>query len=311
MKQTNPHNTIGKGQNNRAVNGGADDYFTTSYVADLCVESLMKVVTDKRRPISKQRQHTFVEPSAGAGAFIKSLASNDIATALPTRVVALDINPAEPEIVTDAVRAPIIKGDWMDDAMAQHIPEGAVVFGNPPFGFAASTAIRFFNKAAERNAAVIAFIVPRSFRKVSIQSRLDEYYHLADQFNTPRNAFVMPDGTPYDVPCVWQVWARRKDRRDPPRNLTTDLFTIVRRTSHPDFAVRRVGGKAGQVLDGLAHSASTTYFIKAGEGINPIELRKRFAAIDRSVVDNTAGVRSISIPELTNAVLEVINNDSI
>lgn len=47
-----------------------------------------------------------------------------------------------------------------------------IVIGNPPFGFKASLAVKFFNKAASF-ADYIAFILPASFMKDSVKNQLD------------------------------------------------------------------------------------------------------------------------------------------
>jgi hypothetical protein len=53
---------------------------------------------------------------------------------------------------------------------------------NPPFGRNNSLSIPFFNRAA-RYADVIAFIVPRSWRKWSVLNRLDDSFELIDDWN--------------------------------------------------------------------------------------------------------------------------------
>lgn len=57
----------------------------------------------------------------------------------------------------------IVKLDFFDFELPYD--DRVVVVGNPPFGRNSSLAIRFFNKAA-CGAEIIAFIVPRSFKKV-------------------------------------------------------------------------------------------------------------------------------------------------
>ena len=52
-----------------------------------------------------------------------------------------------------------------------------LVVGNPPFGKISSIAIKFFNKSAEY-ADCIAFIIPRTFKRVSVQNKLNLNFHL-------------------------------------------------------------------------------------------------------------------------------------
>lgn len=91
-----------------------------------------------------------VEPSAGNGAF-SNLISN---------CTALDIEPENEKI---------IKQDFFTFIPKQ---SNVLVIGNPPFGEQSTLAIKFFNHAAEF-ASTIAFILPKSFRKVSVQNKLN------------------------------------------------------------------------------------------------------------------------------------------
>jgi len=184
------------------------------------------------------------------------------------------------------------------------VPDNAVVIGNPPFGFAAKEAISFFNHAA-RSARVIAFIVPKTFKKQSVQRKLNAQFHLEFELDLDDNSFTV-DGIDRSVPSCFQIW-RRKKRSRVITELTIDNpwfeFTTPARA---DFSVRRVGGQAGRVLEGTDYSLSSTYFIKSK--INERELRRAFYAIDLAVVDHTAGVRSISKRELVALVGEQLSN---
>jgi len=277
------HNTIGKGKKQRAVNGGNDDYYTKDHVAESCVASLFAMISDKRRRITSRK---FIEPSAGNGAFVRALASQGATT---PSILCYDIQPRNDVIV---------KADWFDVT----IPEGSIVVGNPPFGFAASLAVQFFNHAANQNAKVIAFIVPRSFQKQSVQKRLHRNYHLQQEKILHPESFVMPDGTGKAVPCVWQIWIRKAQPRKAIRKIENVWFDFVDQR-HADFAVRRVGGRAGQVLQGRNHTASSTYFIRAYDRSRIKELRDAIGALDFSgYIDQTVGVRSLSKQELLAAL---------
>ena len=99
-----------------------------------------------------------IEPSAGAGAFLDHL---------PTTALAYDLAPEDPRVQCQ---------DFLD--LNRDTP--AIVIGNPPFGKASRLAVKFFNHAA-RFASHIAFIVPRTFEKASIQNRLDRSFRLIGQ----------------------------------------------------------------------------------------------------------------------------------
>jgi hypothetical protein len=270
-------NTIGKGSAHRAVNGGDDCYFTPPAVADALVAAARRFAPEGAR---------WVEPSAGAGVFLSAARRAGIRAP-----VGYDLTPR-----TKSVR----RADWFTVTPTR----GAVVFGNPPFGFAASMALRFFQHAATHNASVIAFVLPASFAKASIQRKLHPGYRLAWK-RLEAVEFEFPDGGTKRVPCVLQVWQRLpegKTRRLPREDSGRDLFAFVA----PEFAnvaVRRVGGRAGQVLPEVAGSLSTTYFLRVERDDVMAALR---AADLASVREHTAGVRSVSKGELIAAVRKAL-----
>ena len=49
--------------------------------------------------------------------------------------------------------------------------------GNPPFGKFSSLVIKFFNHSDEWS-DVIAFIISKTFRKISVQNKLNKYFKL-------------------------------------------------------------------------------------------------------------------------------------
>jgi hypothetical protein len=252
----------------RYIKGGQDEYYTSDAVAS----NLVHITLNE---LSTEEFLFFVEPSAGAGAF---------SLRLPDPKVAFDINPQVDSIV---------ELDFLADDFDEFIPEDMTIvsIGNPPFGFACNKAIQFFNRCAEFS-NYIAFIVPRTFKKISVQNRLHKNFHLAKEFTVPKYAFVV-DGKPYDVPCVFQIWERKENLR-PIKTGNLAKYLVITTPDKADFAMRRVGGKAGQVLTGLDHSISSTYFFK--EVIKGTkDLLKNATFEDR---DNTAGVRSISQLEI-------------
>jgi len=72
-------------------------------------------------------------------------------------------------------RAGIIKMDFLKFKPKEN--KKYLIIGNPPFGRSSSIAIKFFNKAALFSDC-IAFILPRTFKRVSIQNRLDLNFSL-------------------------------------------------------------------------------------------------------------------------------------
>jgi hypothetical protein len=136
-----------------------------------------------------------LEPSAGSGVFLSLLP--------PEKRVGIDLEPAHPEVV---------KQDFF--TYEPPIGKAVCVVGNPPFGKNSSLAVNFFNHAS-LFADTIAFIFPRTFRKRSVQNRLDLNFHLDTEILLEKNSFHTPDGQLYDVPCVFQVWKKKPEKRKP------------------------------------------------------------------------------------------------
>lgn len=276
---TNHHNTFGKGFSERGVNGGADEYFTTPEVAMNCMAVLLTHV--KQHKLSRR---LFIEPSAGAGVWLDTLPDQ-------FKRAAYDINPQDTRIEQQNFYGVVV-------------PKGCVVFGNPPFGFAAAEAVRFFNHAAS-GAQLIAFIVPRSFKKQSVQARLSDDFHLLECVDLPAYSFEV-NGVSHDVPCCFQIWYRTGKKREIKKTEIRNPWFDFVGPGAADVAVRRVGGQAGRLLSGTDHSVSSTYFLRSKVPLKV--LRAALDSIDLTIVDQTAGVRSISKRELVALVSEVLGN---
>lgn len=263
-----------------------DQFYTRPDLADAYVAGLL----DRWRDPSV----LFVEPSAGTGAFLKPLMDAG------RNVCAFDIEPKAPGIhqadflATEGV-------DWnLTCLVVDH--SAVVVVGNPPFGKNACTAVKFFNKAAV-HADEIAFIVPRTFRKRSLQKRLHAKFHLSDDSDVEPDAFVR-FGEPHDVPCAWQVWTRRTDDRIMPCPPPVDHLIDYTTPLAADFAMRRVGFYAGRVVTEniLSLSETTHYFMRElAHGV--IDALRRVNWID--LARQTAGVRSLSKTEIAFKLDEV------
>ena len=102
-----------------------------------------------------------LEPSAGDGAFFDYLPKS--------KRLGIDLEPASPDI-------------RREDFFNFNAQEGKSYFvvGNPPFGKNSSLAKSFFNRAAGF-ADKIAFVLPRTFRKLSIINNLDKNFCLTSE----------------------------------------------------------------------------------------------------------------------------------
>lgn len=222
-----------------------------------------------------------IEPSAGAGAF-----SGQIPGCL-----ALDIRPEA---------AGIREQNWLDFEETRVAGRRVLVIGNPPFGQQNNLAVAFMNHAA-RFADVVAFVLPISFKKASVQARLDPHLHLARELAIPSASFTV-GGRSYAVGVVFQVWEWRPESRlGPERRLVSPHFRFVDR-AEADLRIGRVGGNAGRASRDLTGSAQSNYFVKVDRDVEVEE----FAALVNGLTFPSSmfgvGPRTISKDELVREI---------
>lgn len=257
-----------------------DQFYTIPTIARQCIAF-------SEDQLAHHKFDTVLEPSAGTGAFSSQLGE---------ACLALDIAPRGPRIT---------QADFLHWA-PPHDLGSTVTIGNPPFGRVARKAIMFFNKAATF-ADAIAFIVPRSFRKDSIQRQLDRRFHFVNELVLPEEAFVF-EGASYSVPSCFQVWERRAELRPVSRKATTHAAFTFCTPEEADFALQRVGANAGRIKSvSEAGSKNSHYFLRANS--NPCLLRAQFELIDFDTVRrNTAGCPSISKSEIVHLFSKILRH---
>lgn len=228
-----------------------------------------------------------IEPSAGTGNFVKQFPLN-------IKSFSYDISPEDENIE---------KVDWFKvDKNIFNNYHSILVCGNPPFGQQNTLAIEFFNESA-KFCNTIAFILPLSFKKDSIQNRLDLNFHLVNELILNNCEFLLKDEEAIKVPCVFQVWQRQKTERKKHRlKTTTTLFDFVDK-SEADFRVQRVGGNAGKASFDLDKSLSSNYFIKNKSSFSDEELVNIINELKFPTIEFTVGPKSLSKGELI-AILE-------
>lgn len=167
-----------------------DQFYTKDEVALKLCEIIKAKLKDKLE------FYTFLEPSAGGGAFIKALNKSFE----NNEIIALDLEPKAQNIK---------QCDFFSYyTNAQKI----FTIGNPPFGKRADLAIRFFNHASVFS-DYIAFIVPLQFEKWSVQKNLNKAFSLIYSQNLEPNSFVF-NGKDYALRCCFQIWTRLKTNTD-------------------------------------------------------------------------------------------------
>ena len=210
-----------------------------------------------------------IEPSAGNGSFSKQIKN----------ITAFHIMPEDNSI------------EKMDFFCFNSDKGNILTIGNPPFGRNASMAIKFFNHAAEYS-KTISFIVPLSFRKESIQKKLNPYFVLLKDIDIPADSFTCM-GKDYPVPCCFQIWERTETERTYIKEPNVDFDFC--KADEADLAIRRVGGKSGYVTEDVNFvSPSSFYYIKCK---NAKKVKKILSMI-KWKFNNTVGPRSISHKEI-------------
>jgi len=262
-----------------------DQFYTQPLIAELCMAFLTRCLRTHRT------RYIFMEPSAGDGSFYKLLPKD--------RRLGIDLDPKTPGLVK------------LDFFHFKYVgTRRVIVVGNPPFGKNSSMAVKFFNHAAWLpEVDFIAFIVPKTFRKVSIQNRLSMDFHLIGELDLPDESFLK-DGKPYKVPCVFQVWKRLSTPRKPTVvDLNNDWFDFVNKNDNPNIAVRRVGWKAGMPFSPVGCKEHSFYFLRVKYGINIVNFGAHLIELHHkgcfnTVVSNTAGPRSLSKGEFLEILRE-------
>lgn len=167
-----------------AKNNKLDKFYTQGEVAQKCYEFLTSKLPEVKDKI-------FLEPSAGAGAFLPFL----------NKYVALDILPENNDNIQQ-----------QDFLQYDSDYKNFITIGNPPFGSRSKLATDFFNHAAKFS-DVIAFIVPVSFMKWSVQKNLNSNFKLIDYFYLDLESFTA-DGKPFGVRTVFQIWIKNNSVYD-------------------------------------------------------------------------------------------------
>lgn len=260
-----------------------DQYYTKQGVAKRCVEKVLEVI-----PGAAEFQ--WIEPSAGNGVFLKCLPD-------AFDKIGIDVEPKSPVI---------LQGNFLD--WSPTTEKQRIFFGNPPFGRQSSTAKAFIKHTAEY-ADCIAFILPRSFVKPSMNRVFPTRFHCSFTEDIEKNAFEV-NGQDYDVPCVFQIWQKKEEARLLMTAVKEEGFTYVKHGEMFHIAFKRVGGLAGKCYPFTATAAADYnkqcfYFLRLEEAYIP-HLKTVMEAMNKHVFPtNTVGPRSLSKTE-ANEVLNAI-----
>ena len=265
-------------------NEGLDKFYTIDSVVDTCIFTITT-------QYDWNTWDLVIEPSAGKGSFFHKIpVSID-------KKIGLDIQPEHVDI---------IEKDFFDYEAGETTGK-ILVIGNPPFGRNSSIAVKFFNHASKW-CDTIAFIIPRTFRRESIQNRLNLNFHLVldDEIQTKPCGFTPP----MMVKCCFQVWKKRDYKREIVKLDTShddwEFLSLGANDDknqptpplNADFVIRAYGGKCGEIktdnMDNLR--PKSWHWIKCNN--NKDELIDTFFKLDYSNCSNTARQNSLGRGEL-------------
>lgn len=271
---------VGKVTNNgNTRTAGLEQYYSPRDLAKKLTQTFIDVVS------ADVHADTFIEPAAGTGSFVDSLRELGA-----KNVLAYDIAPKHPDVE---------EVDFLDVFLED---TDLLCVTNPPFGRNNSLSVPFFNKLA-RHCTYIGFIVPKSWRKWTVQDRLDRRAQLVYDEDVAVHYVDDSGESLYDskkpgMNTVFQIWRVRNDgyRREkvvvPDHGLITPASLV-----DADVALVVFGHSCGKVIEDFDRSKkkTTTMYLKVSEP-SVIEVMKRLPYGEFS--KNVSFVKALSIHEV-------------
>lgn len=259
-----------------------DKFYTNKDIALKCIQKTEQICGLKVFDL-------IIEPSAGNGSFYTQIKE--------THIIGIDI---EPECEN------LIKQDFL-----KFIPDkqfkNILTIGNPPFGRVSSLAVKFFNHSSKFS-NYIAFILPKTFRKLSVQNRLSLDFKLIHDEDIPDKPCSF--SPKMNAKCCFQIWKREKSCRKKIILPTTheDFKFVSSDCKNIDLALRAYGGKCGEIVtkDFYKLSPRSWHFIQTN--INVQTLIANIEKINWKSSENTARQNSIGKAELVNLYNNVIDS---
>lgn len=281
---------------------GLDKFYTNDWYSKQCINKVFQLY-------DKNDFDLIIEPSCGNGSFFKQIHSKN--------KIGIDI---EPDLIESDNK--IIKQNYLEFNLDNKY-KNVLVIGNPPFGKISSLAVKFFNHSASfSNVNQIAFIIPRTFRKVSVKNKLNTLFHLVYDEDTPTNPCCF---TPkMNVKCCFQIWIRKseKEKREilklPTVHKDWEFLHLGEKDEKnqptppkdADFVIRAYGGKVGEIQEKNLEilRPKSWHWIKSN--INKKDLINNFNSLNYQTSVNTARQNSIGKAELVDLYTKFINSKS-
>lgn len=207
-----------------------EQFFTKEDTAKYCYNNLLSFLDKEKIDISN---YTFVEPSAGNGAFFNLLDSKN--------KIGLDLMPLSDGILEQDFLL------WSPDDLNRKY----IFIGNPPFGYRAWLALAFMNSAAQY-ADYIGFILPMSFQsdgKGSPKNRVNNMKLVHSEI-LPNDSFYRLDNKKITVNALWQIWKKGDSDLEEKKSCDdwVDIFTVdtrkertcgIEKMNNADFFLQR------------------------------------------------------------------------
>lgn len=263
---------------------GKEQYYTPPTTASAIVDRLLKQV-----PFVRDR--IWIEPAGGTGTFIEAAQEQGV-----SRIVSYDIEPHHPKVK---------RGDFLKQKLKI---SGAVAVGNPPFGRNNALSVPFFNACA-KHCDVICFIVPKSWRKWSVINRLDQSFHLIDDYDLQINydgvnGFELSEK--FWLNTVVQTWERREMLRE---KIAVEDRSVVRRATpnSADVSLTIFGFGCGTLKTEFPRKPNTTQLFLTLHHPRALEALQ---AVDYSrFSQNTAYTAALSLQEINYLLNEYLFGD--
>lgn len=277
----------------------SDKFYTKISVARQCIEDV------KQHLDYDNKKDMFIEPSAGSGSF------SNIMFREFDNVLAYDLYPdttAQNNTIQTKDHLTFIPNNNNDSRYIHYI-------GNPPFGRQSSTAKKFIKQcnSASNKTRSISFILPKSFKKESMQKAFALEYHKIFERDLEENAFMIGNKS-HDVPCVFQIWSKKDNNEKRQLEIKEDPFhfKFVKKNANPDFSLRRVGVYAGTIYSEIENkSEQSHYFIQLLDPLNTDQYKNIFIDKYNEHItfnhNNTVGPKSVGKHEFTKKLNVLIN----
>ena len=252
---------------------GKEQFYTPTALAEELIVDVLNVVEDAW-------DYEWIEPAGGTGNFIEPVKSRGL------RFKSWDIEPKSVDVSN---------GNFLEQDLGEEL---VVVYGNPPFGRNNSLSVKFFNHAASFDAVeYIAFLIPRSWRKWSVQDKLAANFRLVFDKDITDD-FVDDTGVPHKgghLKTCFQIWKRSTSLRTKVEVEDRGYVTKVG-PSEADVSLTVFGHGCGNVKTKFAPvSNSTQMFLKVSgpevvDALNKIDFSEFY--------ERTAYIEALSIREI-------------